>query len=67
MYFITDETCLKDHGCILRPPVYKDHLMRSQQCMNYDPHTETTSVQRPLFSGPYVVVIGRFHCSMFVL
>ena len=40
--------------------------MRSQQCIiqwNYDLHTETTSVQRPLFSGPYVVVIDRFHSN----
>ena len=61
--FTTVKPVLKT-TCIQRSLVYKDHLVVSQQCViqcDYDLYTETTSVQRPLFSGPYVVVIAVYH------
>ena len=47
--------------------IYSGTCLKTTSAVHYAilAYRDCTSVQRPLFSGPYVVVIGRFHCSLF--
>ena len=50
---------------IRRPPLYKGHFASPNTAFpnHFDLHKEATSLQWPLFRGPYMATIDRFHCS----